>query len=189
MANLIFKPYCHPQFQGCYKHIVTEVPDRVTISYGFYNRTNNNAQQSDTFTVNPKCVFDFPFGQGWYFGVNLRIKCQQGQTSNQKNIDLAKAISHFFCKFTIPHYINNDNDQGVDFFVFPIIIGTNQTLNDFLRGWCNGGGFINTPVQNIFEDMPENIEEIDIIDNPDNIDKWVEEKINELLGLLPGTLL
>ena len=110
----IFKPYCHEDFIGCYRHINAVPSDRITLSYGFYNRTNQNTRQTGFVTVQNGCVFNFPFGVGWYFGVNLRIKCQQQQAKNQKNIAIATSISQKFCKYTIPHYINTHNDQGVE---------------------------------------------------------------------------
>ena len=54
-------------------------------------------------------------------------------------------------------------------------------LNDFLDGWCNATGFKKTPVQNINPiKTPEGIK---IITNSDDIDVWVESKINELLDI------
>jgi len=179
----ILKPYCSKNFKGSYNHVNSVVFDRITISYGFYNRTVLNALKTGYFPIKAECVFDFPFGEGWYFGVNLRIKCQQGQKQNQKNIDKATRVSKSFCKYTIPHYTNTNNDQGVDFFVFPIIIRNKKSLEDFLDGWCNADGFKNKTVQNILENIPENFKDIEIINNPDDIDKWVEDKMNELLNL------
>ncbi|MCK4663422.1 MAG: hypothetical protein KAT68_11190 [Bacteroidales bacterium] len=183
MKNIIFKPWCNNRFKGCYKHLVTKDFDRITISYGFYNRNKQKTKQTEFIPVKNGCIFDFPFNEGWYFGVNLRIKCQQRQNQNKNNINIATQISQNFCRYTIPHYLNGA-DHGVDFFVFPIIIGNKKSLNDFLDGWCNAIGFRNILVQNIFENIPANFEDFEIINNPNDIDNWVENKMNELLRLL-----
>jgi len=90
---------------------------RVTLSYGFYDKT---PIKTGYITPIPKDLFMFP--RGWYFGVNLRIKCEQAGNIHTGQVQRA---DNFYKKFNQPYvfpkYINNNNDQGVDFFACPNI--------------------------------------------------------------------
>ena len=187
MNNKIFKPYSNNIFKGCYKHIISSDIDRITLSYGFYLRVpiEENKNQIEFISVQPNCKFNFPFGKGWYFGVNLRIKCQQNTLINQPNIDKAKNISQYFDKYIIPHYINkNVYDQGVDFFIIPLIKLSKDSHKLLLDGWSNNN-FKQNQVKNIvLNNSQVNHNDIDIIDYELNIDSWVNYKLNVFLNLL-----
>jgi len=90
---------------------------RVTLSYGFYNK-----KSSSTGYITPSASHLFSLPNGWYFGVNLRIKCEQATNINPLQVRRANDFYIKFNKeFVFPKYINNHYDKGVDFFECPNI--------------------------------------------------------------------
>ena len=104
----------------CFKHLLDtdniiggrNFKTRVTLSYGFYNKV---ARTPGYITPSTSHIFSSP--RGWYFGVNLRIKCEQGATINPIQVQRAKDFYNLYNKeFVFPKYFNTYYDKGVDFF-------------------------------------------------------------------------
>jgi len=168
-----FNRFQNNSFRGCYNHLVNNKFGRVTISYGFYNRANANSTINGYINIINQCAFNFPFGEGWYFGVNLRIKCEQAGALNKNNINLAANISQHFCQYTIPKYVNNHYDQGVDFFTIPILkCKSIKSCIDLFDGKMPD----DIEVVNIFNENQVEIAEVDILAT-DNIMDWIDAKI------------
>jgi hypothetical protein len=87
------------------------------LSFGFYNRNNNNSQNLNKYELNAE-IRQRQWDSKWFFGVNYRIKCEHTGVLVQKNIQYANLIANDFVKANwvlIPYYNNGRNDQGVDF--------------------------------------------------------------------------
>lgn len=144
-----------------YKHLIDIIEEvngnnfntRVTLYYGFYQKT---PYQKGYIIPNEEHVFMFP--QGWYFGVNLRIKCEQAENIHPTQVQRANNFYNMFNQPNVfPQYVNGRNDKGVDFFDCPNI---NQKLLEKLMKDYNAEAIM---IDSDFE----------VTINADNYEEWL----------------
>ncbi len=138
------------------------------MSFGFYRRTMRNSGIANVYGLTTP--FTPQIWNGWYFGVNYRIKCQQAAHINNINVQYSDLIAGGFIAndwILIPHYVNNHNDQGVDFFKWltPATILVNHNYTEAFADWKNQR-IIEIGMPNIVEpnfDIPIQLPSLDTI--------------------------
>jgi len=102
-----FNIWSNDDFKGCYKHLKNINYERITLSYGIYNRENNNLKPC----IKTENNIDYfkQYKEGWVLGVNLRIVCNNGN-----NNIIVKEILNNFTNLVIP--FQNRRNYGLDFF-------------------------------------------------------------------------
>ncbi len=162
IVNYEIKDYNH--FKGYRKGLNNNNNEMVALTYGFYKRGVENCKEEGYVVVNEEHTFN-PDHSGFYFGINLRIKCQDKNGEIVNQVLLAdKIYKAFNQKFIIPKYINNYSDMGVDFFIVPNL---SKDLDEKLRRKINA------------DELGNNIHEKTGL-NDNNLVKWLNDNLDYL---------
>ena len=120
IKSFYFRDFFNEHARIMYIRVNDSVDFRKILSFGFYLRSESNAQNQNPYGIDED-LNTHTWTPGWYFGVNYRIRCEKSRIIFPKNVAYANLVAPDFMAMPndwkiIPHYFVAPADQGVDFF-------------------------------------------------------------------------